>query len=253
MAVTRRYLQLAGHATEVITVNVSGRKQTVGLQVLVWPGNPGAAGYYVPFMEALSQALQGRASVAAVSNLGQCTEGIPGKTFTLQEQAAHKLRYVREHALGPGRPPLCIVGHSIGAYVALQNLRALEAERAADQLQQVVALFPFLCFDTASWRQWALEHLAAWPRTAGAVLGAVGALPTAVPRALLRTLAPDLDTHAVEKTLGMLSYRHGRNALVLAGHEFRDLRPSPDWPWLQSLAEGWADGQGKHPLISQQS
>ena len=49
------------------------------LQILVWPGNPGAAGYYVPFMEAVSQALEGHASVAAVSNLGQCTDGIRGQ------------------------------------------------------------------------------------------------------------------------------------------------------------------------------
>ena len=33
MAVTRRYLQLGGQATEVITVNRPGRKQNCGLQV----------------------------------------------------------------------------------------------------------------------------------------------------------------------------------------------------------------------------
>ena len=137
-------------------------------------------------MEGLSTALGGRASVAAVSNLGQCTRGISGQvrlwsmewehdspvrerlyishqrrtdacglawpmpalhsascpiqaddfsacghsevpgvpnkrlrasgqTFTLEQQAAHKLQYVKQHALGKGRPPLCIVGHSIGA------------------------------------------------------------------------------------------------------------------------------------------
>lgn len=87
-----------------------------------------------------------------------------------------------------------------------QHLRAICAHSGCT-LTQVVALFPFLRFDTSSWRQWALERLAAWPRTAGAVLGAVGVLPTAVPRALLRTLACALPNPGSEGSHGTFHWK----------------------------------------------
>lgn len=55
--------------------------------------------------------------------------------------------------------------------------------------RQVVALFPFLCFDTSSWRQWALRQVAAWPGTVATAAAALRALPAVVPRALLRVFA----------------------------------------------------------------
>ena len=40
------------------------------LQALVIPGNPGAAAYYAPFMQALHTAYNGGMEVVAVSQLG---------------------------------------------------------------------------------------------------------------------------------------------------------------------------------------
>lgn len=34
--------------------------------------------------------------------------------FTLREQVEHKVEYIREQMFGPGRPPVALIGHSIG-------------------------------------------------------------------------------------------------------------------------------------------
>lgn len=60
---------VGGLATEVLELPATS---TGGpeVQLLVIPGNPGAASFYVPFMRALHDRLRGRATVLAVSNLG---------------------------------------------------------------------------------------------------------------------------------------------------------------------------------------
>lgn len=54
---------------------------------------------------------------------------------------------------------------------------------------QVVSLFPFLEFDTTSWGQWALSHLAAWPRLIGGASAGLSLLPTPLQRAFVRCCA----------------------------------------------------------------
>lgn len=62
--------------------------------------------------------------------------------------------------------------------------------------------------------------------------------------------AADLDQHAAQQTAELLSYWHVRNSLVLAGHEFRDLRPPPDWAWLQSLQSLGAGARPAPPCLA---
>lgn len=66
----------------------------------------------------------------------------------------------------------------------------------------------------------------------------------------------DLDEHAVSTSLTLLSYSHAANAMVLAGHEFRDLRAALDWQWLQSLGDPPEHALGassKSPLLCHRS
>ena len=49
-------------------MDVGGRQAL--LQILIIPGNPGAAGYYVPFMLALRDLFRGRADIVSLSQLG---------------------------------------------------------------------------------------------------------------------------------------------------------------------------------------
>ena len=59
------------------------------LQILIIPGNPGSAAYYLPFMQGLHTAFSGRAAISAVSQLGHAA-GDRGRV----------------------RPALCAVRHS---------------------------------------------------------------------------------------------------------------------------------------------
>ena len=47
------------------------------LQALIIPGNPGGAGYYVPFMQHFFEAMDGEIDVIAVSHLGHDGLGEP--------------------------------------------------------------------------------------------------------------------------------------------------------------------------------
>ena len=49
------------------------------LQILVIPGNPGSAAYYLPFMQSLHTAYRGRAAVVALSQLGHAA-GVGGSS-----------------------------------------------------------------------------------------------------------------------------------------------------------------------------
>ncbi len=40
--------------------------------------------------------------------------------WSLEEQIAHKVAFLKEHVLLPGRPPVVLIGHSIGAYMMVK-------------------------------------------------------------------------------------------------------------------------------------
>lgn len=103
--------------TELIGVQAT---QTPTTQLLVVPGNPGYAGFYTDFMQQLHHSFDGAADVLAVSHVGHDAEDISrGAVWGLGCQVQHKAQLVRE-LTAPGRPPLVILAHSIGAYIMLQ-------------------------------------------------------------------------------------------------------------------------------------
>lgn len=95
----------------------SGRPR---VQVLVVPGNPGSAGFYRMLMQQVFAAFDGAADVMAVSHVGHDPDDISkGAVYGLDCQVQHKAQLCRE-LTAPGRPPLVILAHSIGAYIMLQ-------------------------------------------------------------------------------------------------------------------------------------
>ncbi|KAL4426837.1 hypothetical protein ABPG77_006623 [Micractinium sp. CCAP 211/92] len=152
---------VAGQPTEVLELPAASEKPDVHL--LVVPGNPGAAPYYEPFMLALHRQLGGRAAVSCPSNLGMDCQGLTprGRVYSLEEQVAHKQALLRERLSGPGRPPVVMLGHSIGAYMCIHALHRLERGSSASSSAEVAAL------DAVAAREW--EH----PDAAGASLDGV--------------------------------------------------------------------------------
>ncbi|MHB2021050.1 MAG: alpha/beta fold hydrolase [Candidatus Xenobia bacterium] len=114
-------------------------------QVLVVPGNPGASRFYLPFMRALHE--RTGATITALSFPGH--EHPCRRFLTLRETIELVELLIPENGL--------VVGHSIGAYIALK----------ARGTHRVVALYPFLQFDEGSLRQrllrWIAPHLARAP------------------------------------------------------------------------------------------
>jgi len=127
-----------------------------GILCLCVPGNPGVAQYYSNFARALSEALlreeeqqQKSVTVECVGFLGHyCDETLTSaktrRWFTLEEQKAHVLKYVRsrveEEKKRNGENACFLVGHSIGAHVAMHAVKEMREE----DVKRMVGLMPFL-------------------------------------------------------------------------------------------------------------
>ena len=48
--------------------------------------------------------------------------------FSLKEQIQHKVAFLKKECLGHRSPPTVLLGHSIGAYMALHAVKAIETE-----------------------------------------------------------------------------------------------------------------------------
>lgn len=98
--------------------------------ILVVPGNPGGARFYVPLAQELFRRSRGQCHVAVASHVGQVPALPPPSAqghFTLADQIQHKLDFI--DALPPVQT-IHLVGHSIGCWIALGILDRLpEAQR----------------------------------------------------------------------------------------------------------------------------
>ena len=143
------------------TTTTGGGEQRIdedkdGILILCVPGNPGVAEYYSNFARALSEALlreeeqqQKSVTVECVGFLGHyCDETLTSaktrRWFTLEEQKAHVLKYVRsrveEEKKRNGENACFLVGHSIGAHVAMHAVKEMREE----DVKRMVGLMPFL-------------------------------------------------------------------------------------------------------------
>jgi pimeloyl-ACP methyl ester carboxylesterase len=226
--------------------------------VVVFPGNPGIAGAYTLFLERLREEWEHRAALRrngsaqffAVSYAGHVApppttgdkQPPPSTTttlarFTLEQQIEHKLCFLRQHVLPKTRKELLLVGHSIGAHLALECAKRLQRQ-AEGQLGIVtpppirvapILLTPFLSSNPPCPRQRAVRRLASLHRVAGAAAQfagkVIGALP--LPQSLhlrLAAWASGADHHAACKGFaGLLAPGVVDNALFLARDEFATL------------------------------
>ena len=133
--------------------------------LLVVPGSPGMGHFYIPFATKLFELGRGRYDVAVVSHAGHSpghirpSEVYPDPSrpkdaptasdvstrddkgdnkdwYSLEDQIAHKLEYIRKHA--SNKESLFLIGHSIGSWMILQMLQKLEPSR----VKKIALLFP---------------------------------------------------------------------------------------------------------------
>ena len=205
--------------------------------VLIFPGNPGSPHFYVDFALALSRASSGRLPItiaghACHSAASTGRSGSPPRFHDLASQVSHKVAVAR-WLLGGGAeqpapasapaPPrrLILLGHSVGAYMCLEAMRALPEGAVAHAL----LLFPTLAHIGASPNGVALLpyfELGRWA-LAGAAL-ALGALPAAAQRAAARAFLPAAASPAtVAAAVTLVHPAVAVNALYLALTEMREI------------------------------
>ncbi|KAI8902663.1 hypothetical protein BC833DRAFT_520839 [Globomyces pollinis-pini] len=107
--------------------------------LLMIPGNPGIAEYYLPFLTTVKSQLGPKLDIIAVS--------YPGFTandhvlLSLKEQVDHKIALLDLLIdIYPDNTRFFIAGHSVGAYMAHQILKA----RPYSNITRVISLFPTL-------------------------------------------------------------------------------------------------------------
>lgn len=195
------------------------------LDIVIIPGNPGVPSFYSTYATRLWELLGGRANIEIVGYLGHSTDNLGVKGwYTLQQQLDHVTAYLEERA----STRTMLIGHSIGAEMAVHALHTLGTER----IGRVVGLMPFLLVNRDSALQrllCALVHISPLVRTVAAIVGIIrGAFPAPL-RALLleKPATKGMDPGPAALTVRWLRHNSVINMALMA-------RLSPNTPPLRS-------------------
>lgn len=215
--------------------------------VLIVPGNPGAARFYVPFAQRLFELGQGRWHVAAAGHLGQAPPLPPPAEqghFTLDDQIQHKLDFLQGF---DGVKTVHLVGHSIGAWIALGVLDRLP-EPLRGRAVMVCPTLERMAITPNGVRMTPLFNR--YRRAGVALVAAIRRTPgrrTVLKRLMLKRAAPahrgpllramlDLTPQSIDNVLGMAA-EEMRDVVELPAERMRQhgrrlcLLYAPDDPW----------------------
>uniref|UniRef100_A0A7S2WYN6 Alpha/beta-hydrolase n=2 Tax=Chloropicon primus TaxID=1764295 RepID=A0A7S2WYN6_9CHLO len=259
-------IDVAGEPTEMLE-SVSPIRSKPALEVVVFPGNPGSGHFYEHYTKYLHKTLVdkvGCVRVRTLSHLGHVKGIYKPSFYTLEDQVEHKLNFLQEYC-NDAETPLLVVGHSIGAYMALEAVKRWQASRKAARRTtrseskhkhpsdtcRIMAQMPYMQFDESSSKQLSLERVAKRPYIPAAVAGFINlVVPNFVLVRVLTAFDKNLEKesarHVAEQ---LLSYTVGHNAFSLAQDEFKTLRGKEiDWTWLRGNRErvGWVFCPGDH-------
>lgn len=227
--VTLRVERINGHMTELMEFHAESPK----LRVVLIPGNPGVVSFYQSYLQALSHLFDGKANITAISHIAHTAKDWDkGKLFSLEEQIEHKVQFIENQGSDP-KVPLLLVGHSIGAHIALCVFKKLP-----DKVQYVVGVYPFLGINKRS----SFQSLLRWFSRQGLLCealsyfaGFVAQLPKFMSRGLVsgiigRGWSPVSVNVACQY---LLQYSVVRNFSYMGMTEFRKLQTYPDWAFLR--------------------
>jgi len=213
--------------------------------VYVIPGNPGVPGFYETYARELWGAFDGARTIEVIGYVGH-TRGEYGcrAWFTLEEQKAHVRAYIARRRRGGDAlktsappPPAVIVGHSIGAHLALDAMRHL----GTDAVDVVVGLMPFLSVNAKSPTQSALNfitRLAPLVHAVGKLMDVLRVVAPRVRAALLSPITSVMDVAARDVARAWLGWRGLVNMAFMGRTEFVALRTAVDECPLIAHASG---------------
>ena len=234
---------IEGTPTELLRLpGASGARH----HVLILPGNPGSPHFYVDFARALHRASGGRLPITITSHASHSAastgrSGSPPRFHDLASQVSHKVAVARwllqqraasaphsqAESAEPAPPPqqqpqrLILLGHSVGAYMCLEVMRALPEGAVAHAL----LLFPTLAHIGASPNGVALLpyfQMGRWALASAAL--ALGALPACLQRAAARAFLPAAASPATVAAAATLIHPAvAVNALYLALTEMQEI------------------------------
>ena len=226
-----------GFATEVVRLGAAG---DAPYHIVYVPGNPGIPGYYGSTCVKLG--LQLNATAAIIGLRGHSIAPLlgPTTTFDLETQCVHIAQFLQSEAeslrtasgaRGKAAPRLIVVGHSIGAYIALQGAMKC-ASSPRDEVACAVGLMPYLD-NTGIEENYALRSkvrlAASWVAPiitlfVGVIAQLLGTLlPAAARRALLSAETSKFDPPAARLTeTAALSFRFVANMLGLFRSEAKN-------------------------------
>ncbi|KAG9455025.1 hypothetical protein H6P81_007929 [Aristolochia fimbriata] len=227
---TNRLCYVSSFTTELLEIS----SEHPLVHVLLIPGNPGVAAFYKDFVEAVYQLFEGNASVTAIGHISQTKKNFEGRRlFSLQDQIDHKVNFINQE-LQNEKVPILLVGHSIGAYIALEVFR-----RFPEQVIYTIGLYPFLTLNRKSLVQSILVRVTASKILTVAfcsILTFLGLLPNWFKRILVkRFVGQSCSTSTIGATCShLLQYSTMQNVLYMAMTEFRKLSEQPDWAFFRA-------------------
>lgn len=194
------------------------------LDILIVPGNPGVPAYYAHYARTLWEDLDGRADIEVIGYLGhsEANLGVDG-WFTLKDQLEHLVEYIKStRPVSNGRKTL-LIGHSIGAEMALHAMDTL----GTDRVPRVVGLMPFMLTNKDSLHQRFLSllvHIYPLVRTVAAVIGIISMLPEALKRVALSPVVCQMEAPAAHMTQRWLRHNSVINMALMGRTEFDALQ-----------------------------
>jgi hypothetical protein len=216
------------------------------MKVFVIPGNPGVPAYYEHFAMRLCEKLTARTGaekdveVEIVGYLGHTVKERFGRNewFTLQEQKEHVRAHVRESLAADGGNAVVeavIVGHSIGAHLALDAMKAL----GSDSIRSVVGLMPFLHVNTQSPTQKMLGFVTRLSLLVHAIGKTLDFIGIELKRKLLaNTVSKEMDARAAVITSSWLRWQSLINMVFMGRTEFEHLlTPIDDCDLVRNACE----------------
>lgn len=217
-------LQLAGE--EVLDDHGAPWSEGCREIVLVFPGNPGVVHFYGPFLLSLRDAMGAGVGLLCCGYAGHSLEPCRnGGPFSVGEQAEVAAVMARRVLAAHPAAELHILGHSVGAHIALLTADRLPPGNVAT----VAGLFPTVhrIADAPNGTLWPLL-LPVARHCVAAFAAALGCLPVRCRAAVVRRAKPELALPGAGAFDGvvarMASYRVLLNVLFMARTEFLAIR-----------------------------